>query len=110
MGVRSVSEVLSLPVRMNGVALGRPVEALLDAREDRLLGFEVLCRDGARRFLPFAVARVWADEIAIDSALMLIDEGDIDYYRRNSRRLADAGYVDPWVDDDGHLHERLTAA
>jgi hypothetical protein len=41
---------------------------------------------------------------------MLIDEGDIDYYRRNSRRLADSGYVDPWVDDDGRLHERLTAA
>ena len=51
-----------------------------------------------------------ASALAIDSALMLIDEGDIDYYRRNSRRLADSGYVDPWVDDDGHLHERLTAA
>jgi hypothetical protein len=95
---------------MHGIQLGRPVDALLDARVDRLLGFEVLCGDGARRFLPFSVARLRADEIALDSALTLIDERDIGYYRRNSRRLADAGYDDPWIDELGGIHEPLSAA
>jgi hypothetical protein len=105
---RAASELLSLPVRMHGIQLGTPVEALLDARADRLLGFEILCGDGARRFLPFAVARVQADEIALESALTLIDERDLDYYRRNSRPLAEAGYDDPWIDDEGGIHEPLT--
>lgn len=105
---RAASELLSLPVRMHGIQLGTPVAALLDARADRLLGFEVLCGDGARRFLPFAVARLRADEIALESALTLIDERDIEYYRRNSRRLADSGYDDPWIDDEGGVHQPLS--
>ena len=107
---RAASELLSLPVRMHGIQLGTPVDALLDAHADRLLGFEVLCGDGARRFLPFAVAKLHADEIALESALTLIDERDIAYYRRNSRRLAEAGYDDPWIDDEGGIHEALSAA
>ena len=107
---RAVSEVLSLPVRMHGIGLGTPVDVLLDPDTNRVLGFEILCRDGARRFLPFAVARVRADEIAIESALTLIDERDLEYYRRNARRLADAGYAEPWLDADGGLHEALSAA
>jgi hypothetical protein len=107
---RAASELLSLPVRMHGIQLGTPVEALLDERADRLLGFEVLCGDGARRFLPFAVARVQADEIMLESALTLIDERDLGFYRRHSRRLAEAGYEDPWVDDEGGIHEALSAA
>jgi hypothetical protein len=95
---------------MHGIQLGKPVDALLDARIDRLLGFEILCGDGARRFLPFAVARLRADEIALESALTLIDERDIGYYRRNSRRLAEVGYDDPWIDEDGGIHEPLSAA
>ena len=65
---------------------------------------------GAWRFLPFAVARLQADEITLESAFTLMDERDIDYYRRNSRRLADAGYDDPWIDEDGGVHEPLSAA
>lgn len=107
---RAAAELLSLPVRMHGIHLGTPIDALVDARADRLLGFEVLCGDGARRFLPFAVARVEADQIALDSALTLIDERDVAYYRRNSRRLAEAGYEDPWVDEDGGIHDPLSAA
>lgn len=105
---RAASELLSLPVRMHGIQLGTPIDALVDPHADRLLGFEVLCGDGDRRFLPFAVARVEADEIALDSALTLIDERDVGYYRRNSRRLAEAGYEDPWVDEDGGIHEPLS--
>jgi hypothetical protein len=107
---RAASELLSLPVRMHGIHLGAPVEALLDESSDRLLGFEVLCGDGSHRFLPFTVARLQASEIAVDSALTLIDERDIDYYRRHSRRLADAGYADPWIDEEGLIHEAASAA
>jgi hypothetical protein len=56
------------------------------------------------------VARIGAGEIAIDSALTLIDERDLEFYRRRSRRLADAGFVEPWVDEDGTVREALSAA
>jgi len=46
----------------------------------------------------------------LESALTLIDEQDLDFYRRHSRRLAECGYAAPWVDDDGRVHETLTAA
>ncbi len=107
---RPLSEVLALPVRMHGIELGRPVDARLDLSSNRVVGFEIHCGDGARRFLPLAVARVRADEIAIESALTLIDERDLDYYRLRTRRLADAGYEQPWLDADGGLHEALSAA
>jgi hypothetical protein len=107
---RAVSELLALPVRLHGIQLGTPVEALLDETADRLLGFEVLCGDHAYRFLPFSVARLQADEIAVESALTLIDERDIEYYRRHSRKLREAGYADPWIDDQGVVHEAASAA
>jgi hypothetical protein len=107
---RPLSEILSLPVRMHGIDLGRPVDAFLDQSSNRVLGFEIHCGDGARRFLPFPVADVRAGEIAIESALALIDERDLDYYRLRSRRLADAGYDRPLLDANGGLHEALSAA
>jgi hypothetical protein len=107
---RAAAELLSLPVRMHGIHLGVPVDALLDEQADRLIGFEVLCGDGHYRFLPFAVARLQADEIALDSALTLIDERDLDFYRRRSRRLGELDYADPWIDEDGLVHEALSAA
>jgi hypothetical protein len=95
---------------MHGIQLGRPVDAWLDARADRLVGFEILCGDGARRFLPFAVVTLKVSELAIDSALTLIDERELGFYRRNSRRLGDCGYAEPWIDDEGGVHEALSAA
>jgi hypothetical protein len=110
MSGRTASELLSLPVRMHGIYLGKPVELLLAEHADRVLGFEVVCGDGAHRFLPLAVADVRADELAVESALMMIDERDLDYYRRHSRRLAELGYADPWIDSDGLVHEARSAA
>ena len=46
----------------------------------------------------------------IADLLALIDERELDYYRRHSRRVTDVGYVDPWVDDDGALREAGSAA
>jgi hypothetical protein len=107
---RPVADVLALPVRLHGIHLGTPVDVLVDEHADRVLGFEILCGDGAYRFLPFAVADVRADELAVESALTLIDERDLDFYRRRSRRLGDLGYADPWIDDDGLVHEARSAA
>ena len=107
---RSADEVLALPVRLHGIHLGTPVALLLDEQSDRVIGFEILCGDGAYRFLPFAVAEVRANELALESALTLIDERDLDFYRRRSRRLDDLGYADPWIDDEGVVHEALSAA
>jgi hypothetical protein len=107
---RSAAELLSLPVRLHGIHLGTPVELLLDEHADRVLGFEILCGDGNYRFMPFAVADVRVSELALESALMLIDERDLAFYRRHSRRLRDLGYADPWIDEDGLVHEARSAA
>jgi hypothetical protein len=95
---------------MHGIYLGEPVDAFLDERVDRVLGFEIACADGLHRFLPFAVAELRPDEIAIESALTLIDERDLEYYRRRSRSFAAGGDSDRWIDEDGLLHEALSAA
>jgi hypothetical protein len=107
---RGASDLLALPVRVHGVQLGRPVDALLDPQVDRVVGLELVCGDGARRFLPFSVARIRADEIDVSSSLALIDERESAYYRRNSRRLADLGLAEAWIDDDGAVREARSAA
>jgi hypothetical protein len=104
-GGRSAAEVLALPVRLHGIQLGRPLEALLQPDHNRVLGFEVLCGDGAQRFLPFSVVRIERGEIALDSALTLIDESDADYYRRRARRLSDLGYSRPLIDARGDVRD-----
>ena len=106
----TVSSLLALPVRLHGIQLGRPVDVLVDARGERVVGLEVLCGDGARRFLPFTVARIRPDEIAVESALMLLDERDLEYYRARTRRLADAMLVDARIDERGVLAGARTAA
>lgn len=106
----AVSALLSLPVRLHGIQLGRPVDVLIDERGERVVGLEVLCGDGARRFLPFAVARIRPDEIAVESALMLLDERDLDYYRARTRRLAQTRLLDARIDRRGTVHNTRTAA
>jgi hypothetical protein len=105
-----LSELLALPVRMHGISLGRPVDALLDEGGERVIGFEIVCGDGAHRFLPFPVARIRPDGIAVESALTLLDERDLDYYRARATRVDAARLAESWVDDDGFLHEARTAA
>jgi hypothetical protein len=106
---RPASDLLALPVRLHGIELGRPLAVLVDAVDDRVIGFEVLCGDGAHRFLPLPVVRVEEDELALESALTLIDERDLDFYRRRSRRLAELPFADPWIDDDGRIREAKSA-
>jgi hypothetical protein len=87
MGSRSATELLQLPVRLNGIRLGRPVDVLLDSAEWRALGFVVLCGDDNSRFLVFAAADLREDAIDVSSALLLLE--DAEFYRDRSRSLRD---------------------
>jgi hypothetical protein len=85
MGSRSAAALLQLPVRLRGIRLARPVDLLVDTVGWRALGFVVVCGDDATRFLPFAAARPGVDEIAVGSALTLLE--DADFYRLRSESL-----------------------
>ena len=85
MASRSATELLLLPVQLHGIRLGRPVDLLLDAESWRALGFVVLCGDESERFLVFATADPREDEVAVPSALLLLE--DVGFYRGRSRSL-----------------------
>jgi hypothetical protein len=83
MGVVLERELLRLPVTTNGIELGRTVAALVD-RESRVVGLELVCRDGARRFLPAGAAEIGATEIRVASALVFLDERELAWYRKRT--------------------------
>lgn len=83
----SVGALLQRPVLLHGILLGQPVDVVLDTDAMRVVGIEVWCGDEASRFLPLPAARIMADEIAVPSALMLLDERDIGFYRRRARQF-----------------------
>jgi sporulation protein YlmC with PRC-barrel domain len=85
MGSIASGDVLALPVRMHGIALGRSVDLIVDVDVRRVLGFEVRCGDDTHRFLPLAAARVHEDKIAIGSPLTLLDE--LAFYRARGHGL-----------------------
>jgi hypothetical protein len=74
MGSIAAAPSLQLPVRLRGIQLGRPIDLLLDLDAWKVLGFVVLCGDESRRFLPFAAAVVDEQQIAVGSALMLLED------------------------------------
>jgi hypothetical protein len=85
MGSRSAIELLLLPVRLHEIRLGRPVDVLIDAEGWRVIGFVVLCGDESERILVYAAADPREAEIAVTSALLLLD--DVEFYRNRSRSL-----------------------
>jgi len=102
-------EVLQLPVQLHGIRLGRPVDLLLDQVAWRVLGFVVLCGDESERFLAYAAADPEEDEIAVPSALLLLE--DVDFYRtraRSLRALLDSPVTSGEV-EVGALHDLLLA-
>ena len=80
-------DLLGLPVRLHGIALGRPVDLIVDPDSWRALGFDVLCGDDVHRFLPFAAVRVGDDHIAVGSALMLLEDAELAFYRARGATL-----------------------
>ena len=87
----SGNKLLRLPVRVHGIQLGRPIDVILDGEpRPRAVGFEVLCGDRGRRFLPLAAARIDRDQIGVESTLMLLEASALRYYRERGRTLATA--------------------
>jgi hypothetical protein len=78
----SIAAVLNAPVRLRGIRLGVAVDVLLDRTDWHPVGFEVHCGDYAPRFLPFSTVSLGEREVAIESALMLLEE--IEFYRARS--------------------------
>jgi hypothetical protein len=94
MGSLSAASALQLPVRLHGIQLARPIDLLLDLQAGQALGFVVLCGDESVRFLPYGAAQPRADEIAVHSALMFLE--DVNFYEKRGvsyRSLLD-GEVD----------------
>jgi hypothetical protein len=83
----TAARLLALPVRLHEISVGKPVDVVLDLESKRVIGLEVLCEDEARRYLPLAAASVTDDAIAIRSALLLIDERELGWYRRRAHWL-----------------------
>jgi hypothetical protein len=83
----TAADLLLLPVRLHGLKLARPVDVLLDPQAGRAVGLEVLSRDEQHRFLPLAGAEVHRDEIVLRSALVLLDEGELAFYRTQGQPL-----------------------
>ena len=84
----SGNELLAMPVRLNGLQLGRPVDLLLDRDGLRVVGLDVLCGDGSHRFLPLPAASI-SGEIAIASPLVLLEEDELDFYRARTFGLGE---------------------
>ncbi len=84
----SADRLLRLPVRVRGIELGRPVDLVLDREHTRVLGFEVLCGDEERRFLPLAVATVREGELEVRSSLALREAAELAFYTKRGSTFA----------------------
>lgn len=84
-GGTSLRALMRRPVTLSGIRLGTPSDAVLDTESLRVVGLEVLCDDGVARFLPLAAARLRDDQVAVGSALLLLEQDDREFYRRRSR-------------------------
>jgi hypothetical protein len=88
MSAVSAAHLLRLPVRVRGIELGRPVDLVLDREHTRVLGFEVLCGDEERRFLPLAVATVRETQLELRSSLALLEPAELAFYTKRGSTFA----------------------
>jgi hypothetical protein len=80
--------ILSLPLRLHGIELGRPVDVLLDRESLRVVGLDMLCGDDVHRFLPLPTAAIAADGLTIHSPLVLLEADELSFYRARAFSLA----------------------
>jgi hypothetical protein len=87
--VRELSgdEILSLPLRLHGIELGRPVDVLLDRESLRVVGLDVICGDEVHRFLPLPTAAIGEDGLTIHSPLVLLEGDELGFYRTRTFSL-----------------------
>jgi uncharacterized protein YrrD len=79
--------ILSLPLRLHGIELGRPVDVLLDRDGLRVVGLDVLCGDEVHRFLPLPTAAIGDDALTIHSPLVLLEADELRFYRARALAL-----------------------
>jgi uncharacterized protein YrrD len=79
--------ILSLPLKLHGIELGRPVDVLLEREGLRVVGLDVLCGDEVHRFLPLPTAAIGDDNLTIHSPLVLLEEDELDFYRARTFSL-----------------------
>jgi hypothetical protein len=80
-------DLLRLPVCTNGIEIGQPVDVIVDPMRNRAVGLDVLCRDESHRFLPLMAAVVEDGQITVESALVLLAEDQLAFYRTRARSL-----------------------
>ncbi|MDX6487260.1 MAG: hypothetical protein QOF43_2413 [Gaiellaceae bacterium] len=80
MAALSAVALLQAPIRLRGIQLGRPTDLLLDVEAWQVVGFVVHCGDDTPRFLPYAASQPATEEIAVASALMLLE--DVAFYEK----------------------------
>lgn len=82
--MQSLSAAASLrqPVRLHGIHLGWPTDLFIDVEAWQAVGYIVRCGDESMRFLPWIACQTLEGEIAVGSALMLLE--DIDFYAKRS--------------------------
>src|SRR3954454_14539799 len=88
----SADALLHLPVRLNGIDVGRPVDVIMAPGLGRALGLHVLCGDAAPPFLPLSAASIVAKEIPLSSALTLVEDASF-YLRRGAGYRAALGHA-----------------
>ena len=98
-------DLLRLPVCTKGIEIGHPVDVIVDPSRNHALGFDVLCRDETHRFLPLMAAVLEDDQITVESALVLLAEDQLDFYRTRAISLRELAPVleDVVVEPDGTL-------
>jgi hypothetical protein len=85
---RKGEELLALPVRLHGIQLAKPVDLLLDRDGLRAVGLDLLCGDDERRFLPLPTAAIDGEQIAVLSALVFLEEDELEFYRARTVTLS----------------------
>src|SRR3954467_11134886 len=88
----SADALLHLPVRLNGIDVGRPVDVIMAPGLDRALGLAVLCGGAGPRSLPLSAASIDAKEIRLSSALTLVEDASF-YLRRGAGYRAALGHA-----------------
>lgn len=110
-GGQRASSLLRQPVVLRGIRLGEVENVLLDADQPRILGFDVLCGDGANRFLPYGAARRRNGSVEVESSLILLEPRELAFYRERGRTLTAAPELAELViEPGGALVASLSAA
>ena len=84
---RLAGELLRLPVRSRGIAIGRAVDLIVDPAASRAVGFDVHCRDDEHRFLPWTAATIDDRSISVESPIVMLSEEQLAFYRTRAKSL-----------------------